>query len=395
MEKRFSLKVMLTLVLVASALAVLLVSLFFFIWGGGGFGEQDDEISRFYEVLDLIDARFIGAYDLEQITDAAIRAAVASLDDQWSYFMTQIEYERFLATAENTYIGIGVTVEVDEELGGIRVLGVFRDSGAYAAGIYVGDVITAVDGESIAGLSLLDVRAVLLRPIGDKVNLTVFRDDGEFHEMAVLFGVVFTDPVSYEMLDGYIGYVRLVNFDSGAADRFIYAVYTLIDQGAVSFIYDVRSNNGGRVDEITRILDFLLPEGDIFVSINRSGIENVISSDEYMIDLPAVVLVNSFSFSGAEFFAAMLSEFEYAYTVGEPTTGKNRLQSTIPLASGGAVVLSTGEYLTRNRVSLFEVGGFTPDFIIELTDEQYSMALEQGPDADIDPQLEKAIYLLT
>ena len=394
-RKVVSFRLMLTLVIIASALTATLVTLFFLFFDEVGLVEQDSDASRFYEVLDLIDSRFIGNYDLDDITDAAIRAAVASLDDQWSYFMTQIEYEAFLETADNTYAGIGVNVEPDDVYGGIRVTGVHRDSGAYTAGIVIGDIITAVDGESIAGFSFADVRAALRRPIGDTAKLTVLRTDGELHILTVLYSIVFIDPVSYEMLDGYIGYVQLRNFDVGSADRFILAVSNLIEQGAVAFVYDVRSNNGGRVNEITKILDFLLPDGDIFVSINRTGVENVTVSDEHTIDLPAVVLVNSNSFSGAEFFAAMLSEFEYAYTVGEPTTGKNRMQSTIALDNGGAVVLSTGEYLTRNRVSLFDTGGFTPDFVIPLTSEEYREALTYGPDVSIDPQLEKAIYLLT
>ncbi|MCL2221693.1 MAG: S41 family peptidase [Oscillospiraceae bacterium] len=395
-RKEVSLKFMLTLVIITSALTATLVILIFIFYGNEyDHDEQSSDTSRFYEVLELIDTRFIGNYDLEQIIDAAIRAAVDSLDDQWSHFMNQAEYEAFLETADNTYAGIGVTVDSDYEIGGMRVTGVHRDSGAYTAGIIIGDVITAIDGESIAGISIADIRLSLRRPIGDTVNLTVFRADGEFHEMTVIYSIVFIDPVSYEMLEGYIGYVQLRNFDVGSADSFIIAVNNLIEQGAVAFIFDVRSNNGGRVNEITQILDFLLPEGDIFISINRTGVENITVSDEYMIDLPAVVLVNSNSFSGAEFFAAMLSEFEYAYTVGEPTTGKNRMQTTIALDNGGAVVLSTGEYLTRNRVSLFDVGGFTPDFIIPLTAEQYRDALTLGPDAGIDPQLEKAIYLLT
>jgi len=392
MEKRFSLTFLLTLVIVSSAFTAAMVILFFHFENESA--EQNEDASRFYEVISLIDSRFIGNFDLNEITDEALRAAVDSLDDQWSHFMTQLEYESFLETADNTYAGIGVNVEPDYEVGGIKVTGVHRDSGAYTAGIVIGDVITAVDGDSIAGLSLAEIRTALRRPIGDTAVLTVFRADGEFHELIVLYSIVFIDPVSYEMLDGYIGYVQLRNFDSGSADRFITAVNNLIAQGAVAFIYDVRSNNGGRVNEITQILDFLLPEGDIFISVNRSGVENVTVSDEYMIDLPAVVLVNSNSFSAAEFFAAMLSEFEYAYTVGEPTTGKSRMQTTIALDTGGALVLSTGEYLTRNRVSLFDAGGFTPDFIIPLTAEEYREALALGPDVSIDPQLEKAIYLL-
>jgi len=396
-EKRVvSVKFTLTLVIISSALTAILLSLYFFVMftGDSEVIEQNDEMSRFYEVLDLVNRRFIGNYDIDELTDIALRAAVDSLD-QWSHYMTAVEYAAFLETADNTYAGIGVEVENDEQIGGIRVVNVHRDSGAYNAGIVVGDVITAVDGESIEGFSFAEIRAALRRPIGDTADLTVFRADGEFHLLTVRYDIVFRDPVSFEMLEGNIGYVQVRNFDERSSERFIYAVNTLIEQGAVAFIYDVRSNPGGRVNEITPILDFLLPEGDIFVAVNRSGVEHITTSDENMIDIPAVVLVNRFSFSGAEFFAAMLSEFDYAYTVGSQTTGKNRMQTTIPLESGGALVLSTGEYLTRNRVSLYDVGGFTPDFIIELTNEEYREALSLGPDPDIDPQLEKAIYLLT
>jgi len=397
-EKRVvSVKFTLTLVIISSALTAILLSLYFFVmFTRDSFEviEQSDEMSRFYEVLDLVNRRFIGDYSLDELTDIALRAAVGSLD-QWSHYMTAVEYAAFLETADNTYAGIGVEVETDEEIGGIRVVNVHRDSGAYNAGIVVGDVITAVDGESIEGFSFAEVRAALRRPIGDNAELTVFRADGEFHLLTVQYDIVFRDPVSFEMLEGNIGYVQIRNFDERSSERFIYAVNTLISQGAVAFVYDVRSNPGGRVNEITPILDFLLPEGDIFVAVNRSGVEHITTSDENLIDIPAVVLVNRFSFSGAEFFAAMLSEFDYAYTVGSQTTGKNRMQTTIPLESGGAIVLSTGEYLTRNRVSLYDVGGFTPDFIIELTDEQYRDALSMGPDPSIDSQLEKAIYLLT
>jgi carboxyl-terminal processing protease len=196
------------------------------------------------------------------------------------------------------------------------------------------------------------------------------------------------------MIEGNIGYVILRNFESGAADGFIAAVNSLIEQGAVAFIYDVRSNPGGKVIEMTPILDFLLPEGEIFISVNRSGVENITTSDAEFIDFPAVVLVNSYSFSGAEYFAAILSEYEYAIIVGEQTTGKSRMQNTIALSGGSAVHISTGEYLTKNRVSLHDTGGFTPDHIIPLSEEEFALFRTGNLNWYDDPQLLMALSLV-
>jgi len=406
MERKYSLKLVLALVFAASALTVLLLSIFI-LWRmspSSASGHNPEIIpwqtssydnDDFTELMDVITSRFIGTFDVDEITVAAMRAAVESLDDDWSFFMTQDEYNEFLATANNRYPGIGVEVLADEETGGIAVVTVHSGFGADLAGIVVGDIITDVDGQSIRGLALSEIRAMLRRPIDDTVLLTVLRADGRYHDLNVIYSIVFVDPVSFDMLDGNIGYVRLKNFEEGAAAGFISAVSELISQGAVAFVYDVRSNGGGRVGEVTMILDFLLPEGEIFISVNRGGDEQITYSDSNFIDLPAVVLVNSFSFSGAEYFAAMLSEYEYAYTVGEQTTGKNRMQTTIELpGSGGAVHLSTGHYLTKNRVSLYDIGGFTPDYLISLSEDDFDLLRRGELDLLLDPQMQMALSLL-
>jgi len=393
MKKRYSLKFVLTLVFIASALSCLILSLMFYRFAIPLLREENEQ-DDFAELIDVINNRFIGSFDIDEVIFNAMRAAVFSLDDDWSYYMSPDEYADFLASSNNRYTGIGVEVSIDEETGGIRVLGVYKDSGADLAGIIIGDIMTAVDGESIIGFDLTGVRAALRRPVGDTALVTVLREDGEYYDLTVLYDIVFTDPISFKMLDNNIGYVMLRNFEAGAGSSFIAAVNTLIDQGAVAFIYDVRSNNGGRVGEMTEILDFLLPEGEIFISVNRSGDEQITRSDADFIDIPAVVLVNSYSYSGAEYFAAMLSEYEYAYTVGEQTTGKNRMQTTIPLSNGGAVHISTGQYLTKNRISLYDTGGFTPDFEISLTDDDLYLFIRGELAADSDLQLQKALSLL-
>jgi len=393
MKKRFSIISMLTLVLIASALTCA-ITWFFMVRQN----HEDDDITaavlEYAALLETIDRVYIGHFDVEEVSAEAMRGAVDALGDRWSYYMTPAEYARFLDRARNRYPGIGVGVDTTVYTEGIKVIFVYKGSAAETAGIIAGDIITGVDGEDIAGTDVNGLRDLLARPIGDTITLRIKREDGTTHELKVVYSYIFIDPVSFELLDGNVGYIRLENFDEGAADRFILAANELIEQGAIAFVYDVRLNGGGRVSEMTKILDYLLPEGEIFVTVDKSGSETITRSGPEMIDLPAVVLVDKNSYSAAEYFAALLSEYDYAQTVGEQTTGKSRMQITLELPGGGALHISSSQYLTKNRVSLHDIGGLTPDHIVTLTDEQAALFAAGELAKEDDTQLQKALLLL-
>jgi len=200
--------------------------------------------------------------------------------------------------------------------------------------------------------------------------------------------------VSYELLDGDIGFLKIANFNEGSAQRFIAAAEDLIGQGAQTFVFDVRGNPGGLVSEVTGMLDYLLPEGEIFIAVDRSGTETITTSDPEYVDLPAVVIVDSLSFSAAEYFAAMLREYSRADIVGEQTTGKSRMQKTVGLPGGGAINISFAQYLTKNRVSLHDVGGVSPDHEVILTDDERLLFFSGRLERDLDPQIQKALSLV-
>jgi len=350
--------------------------------------------SEYEALLRKIDEKFIGELDVDDVSAAAMHAAVGALDDRWSYYMTPQEYEVFLERSNNRYAGIGVGVTADDKTAGMKVMYVYKGSPAETAGIIAGDIIMAVDGRDIGGIGVDEMRGLLARPIDDTVELTVVRSDGTAENLTVVYRYVFIDPVSFELIDDDIGYITLANFDAGAGESFITAVDTLLVLGARGFIFDMRSNNGGRVTEMVKILNYLLPEGEVFITVDKSGQEEIMMSDSEMIDRPAVVLVNAYSFSAAEYFAATLHEYGYAEVVGEQTTGKNRMQVTYELPGGGALHISTSQYLTKNRVSLYDAGGFTPDFQVYLTDEEYAGILIGTLGRDDDPQLQKAVERL-
>jgi len=393
MKKNHPLRLTLTLMLLASALTCLILAFTV----GRRLGLFDGRFSAVWEyasLLEKIEELYIGQYVADEVSTAALHAAVDSLGDRWSFYMSPEEYAGFLDSSSNSYTGIGVGVVIDEATGGVRVSFAYRGSSAEKAGLLAGDIITGIDGNDILGIDLDEMRKRLARPIGESVELAVLRPDGTIVNLKVEYEVVFVDPVSFEMLENSIGYIYIANFEKGAANGFINAVNELMEQGAGSFVFDVRNNGGGRVTEMTRILDYLLPEGEIFVSVDKSGKEDVVKSDSSMTEILAVVITNRYSFSAAEYFAATLREYDYAEIIGEQTTGKSRSQVTVKLPGGGALHISSNQYLTKNRVALFDAGGVTPDYPVSLTDEEFEMLFAGLLPKESDPQLLKALERL-
>ena len=197
-----------------------------------------------------------------------------------------------------------------------------------------------------------------------------------------------------QMLEGNVGLIRIANFDARCAEETLAAIKSLVEQGAESLIFDVRYNPGGYKDELVKVLDYLLPEGKIFHSIDYTGREEITKSDSACLEMPMAVLVNGSSYSAAEFFAAALGEYEWAVVVGEQTSGKSYFQNTIVLSDGSAVGLSMGKYFTPNGVSLAEVGGLTPDVLVTVDADTAAKIYAETLQPEEDPQLQAALQEL-
>ena len=196
------------------------------------------------------------------------------------------------------------------------------------------------------------------------------------------------------MLENELAYIHIRNFEQDAAKDTIAAIEAARDAGAKAIIFDVRYNPGGYKHELVQILDYLLPEGPLFRSVDYTGRESVDESDDDYLDMPMAVLVNYDSYSAAEFFAAALQEYEAAVIVGEQTYGKGRFQTAMTLDDGSAINISIGQYTTPKGVSL--VGkGITPDHVVELTDEEKADLYYNRLEKEKDAQLQKAIEVLT
>lgn len=375
------------------ALCGVLAAFAVIILGFGGF-RGFSRAAKFASVLRIIRTQFVGESDLDAVTDAALANAVASLDDDWSYYMDAESYAEYQDYSANLYQGIGVTIQADEATGGFVIVQLEKDGPAHTAGLEVGDVILAVDGVSVRGGTAEDLRTLIQADYGKQALLTVQRTGGEQEQVPVSCEVIYTDPVSYQVLDGHIGYVAIDNFHDGAGERAIDAVDTLIDQGVDSLVFDVRSDPGGQVSELVALLDHLLPEGDVFIRSDKKGHEVVETSDAECVELPMAVVVNRDSYSAAEFFAAALRDYNWAKIAGEATTGKARSQVTYSLWDGSAVHLSKYSYLTPSRTDLYEAGGLVPDAEAALSEEELTLYQTGWLEPEDDPQVRAAIGLL-
>lgn len=337
--------------------------------------------SKLAELEKLITTRFIGEADTTVMEDAAAEAMVDSLGDRWSYYISAAEYASYTEQMANAYVGIGITIELRDE--GILVTKVNAGGSADEAGILPGDYIIKVNDKTVAGEGLEVTQQEVRGEEGTTVNITVLRDGREV-EFIVERRMVMVDVATCKMLDEEIGYVQIVNFDSRCAEETIACIDKVVAQGAKAIVFDVRFNPGGYKDELCKVLDYLLPEGKLFQSVDYRGVENTDMSDANCLELPFAVLVNEDSYSAAEFFAAALREYEVGFIVGTPTCGKGYFQNTFQLSDGSAVGLSVGKYFTPNGVSLAGVG-LTPEYTVEVDEDTY-LAIYAGtlePEEDI------------
>ena len=380
--KKFLLPVSYLLVIVATVLGTLTVTRYVH--------PQDPSGYKLLELENLLVERFVDGADGAVLQDAAAHAMVEALGDRWSYYIPKEQYQAFMEDKNNSYVGIGVTIQQEEN--GYLVVKVSKDSPAQQAGIRPEDIIIAVNDQSVAELSMDEGKAMVRGPEGTDVKITVLRE-GEEKSFTMTRRTVKTAVATATMLEDQIGLVTIENFNSGCFEETRAAIESLREQGAEKLIFDVRFNGGGYKRDLVELLDYLLPEGVLFRSEYYTGVSSEDRSDAKCLDIPMAVLINDQSISAAEFFAAALWEYEWAVLVGTKTQGKGHFQETYLLSDGSAVGVSTGRYTTPKGVDLEGVG-LTPDVTVEVDEETYFAINAQTIDPMEDPQVLAAINAL-
>ena len=321
------------------------------------------------EAAQAIEENYYREVGEEELGNASLQGMVRELrkrhDDRFTEYFSPESIESFNQQIEGRFSGIGLSVvEVKK---GLRVAQVFPRSPADRAGIEVGDTVVSVEGESIAGQSSAAATRKIKGPEGTEVTVGV-RDGktGKVRELTITRAEVTLPNVSSrtEEVDGRrLGYVRFLSFSEGAHAQLARAVEKVEKEGAEGIVLDLRHNGGGLLEEAVRSASLFLPEGEVVVSTDsRSQGESVHETGDGRISsLPLVVLIGGGTASAAEILAAALADNGDAETVGSRSFGKGVFQEEQPLANGGALKLTVGEYFTPDGVNLAESRGIRPD----------------------------------
>lgn len=334
--------------------------------------------TRLEEVRQILTNDYYTEVDDDTLVTGAIRGMMDSLGDRYTFYYTPEEMAAMTANATGEYKGIGIQVHGDAESGELIVYRVFEKGPAARVGLQAGDVLIKVGGEPVSGETTVSVDEAVrkIQSYGDEeFTLTVLRD-GEQFTVSLRCEDVIMDRVDYELLDGNIGYIQIMDFLGNDVDGFTAAMESFADADLHGLIIDLRDNTGGYLDDVVDIADALLPEGLIVYTEDRYGNRLEERSDAECVKCPVVCLVNSMSASASEVLSGAVQDYGIGAIIGETTFGKGIVQTVIPFEDGAGLQLTTATYYTPNGRCIHNTG-VVPDYeVVDDPETETDEALE-------------------
>lgn len=365
------------------ALAVLLLCVTFFLGGvavdrflldGGGEASADESglnTALLDEARSVIQDNFVdrAAASDEQLQTGALAGMVDILGDTGhSRFLTPQMVEEQANYIAGEFEGIGAYVEMRD--GFVTIVSPIDNSPAQAAGIQPGDVVTAVDGQDVTGMTLQGVVDLILGPAGTEVTLTLFRPETtEELTLTLTRARIELQNVTWTILPGTtIAQIRIAGFSERVGDDLAEAIAAAEAQGATGLILDLRNNPGGLLSEAINVAGRFLPKDSVVVL--RQNADGNVTEEKSDVDepttLPLVVLVNQGSASASEIVSGALQDHQRATLVGETTFGTGTVLNEFDLSDGSAILLATEQWLTPDGRVIWRQG-IVPDETVEFT----------------------------
>ena len=354
-------------------------------------GNDKERYEKLSAMIAMIEGSYIHGYEENELWEDLYRTLAISLGDDYSQYLTAEEYNALVDSADGDFVGIGVHATYDVDTQGIYIFGVIPNSPAEKAGLKRGDVIVKAEGIEATEETYYDVLDAVRGEAGTNVSVTALRGEEKI-DFVITRQAVASENVLYQKLDGNIAYIRILSFaDTRVSEEFVQKIALAQSEKCEKFIFDLRNNSGGYLDEILAVLDILLPEGPMINIVDKKGLTKTHNSDSNCIKGEMAVLCNGNTASAAELFTAALRDYELAEIIGETTFGKGTMQTTRLLSDGSALKLSIAFYNPPSNVSYDKIG-VKPDFEVKLTEywesRYFKMPVEE------DTQLQKAIEVL-
>jgi carboxyl-terminal processing protease len=343
--------------------------------------EKNHQTQVVDEALARIASDYYRPIGKSQLANASISGAVASLDDRFSHYLTPKEFHEF--DSPPSFTGIGVIVAPEHR--GLLIARVFDSSPAKRAGLQAGEVIVAVNGHKLAGLSADAATALIKGPPGTEVVLGIQKPAtghvahpaggsitrSTTRTVRVTRATISEPVVASEMRTVHgvkIGVIALATFSPEAHVEVETALKKLLHEGARGIVFDLRANGGGLVEEARLIASLFIAHGTIVSTRGRTQPSETITATGNPVapTVPMVVLVDHNTASSSEITTAALQDHRRATVVGTHTFGKGVFQEEEPLSNGGALDITVGEYFTPNGRNLGGGGvkqgaGITPE----------------------------------
>ncbi len=321
------------------------------------------KLDQLREVVQYIDENYADDVNVEDLTDAAYNGVFDALD-RWSvFYKTKEEKDAFVNQVTGNYAGIGVTM-IQDASGRCLITDVNTLGPAFERGVKPGMYIVEVDGEDVSGKTLEEISGLVRGEPGTKVLLTT-EISGVRESRNIERRNIKAQTVSFEMLEGNIGYISISQFSGDTWKEFRTAKVTLIAQGMQSLILDLRDNGGGVMGDALAIADMLVPQGKPLVYYEQQGeiFDERISEGAVYQEMPLAVLINGKTASASECLAAAVRDNGTGTLVGDTSFGKGVAQELVTLDNGDSFKLTFCHFLTPKKERIDGVG-IAPDVAV-------------------------------
>ena len=316
-------------------------------------------LELFGDVLGIVEQAYVVPVDNKKLIEAALSGMMTALDPHSNYLPPD-SYSDLRERTEGQYSGVGLTIT--SEGGLVKVISPMDDSPAARAGVQAGDVISSIDGQNAAGLSVSQVSEKLRGEVGASVKVTFLRDGEEPLEVVLVREVIKVQSVTGRV-EGDFGYLRVSTFNENTGRELTETITRLKAEkpGLKGYVLDLRNNGGGLLTAAIDVSDAFLERGEIVSQRGRKP-EQIqrysATPGDLTGGLPVVVLVNYGSASASEIVAGALKDQERATVVGLTSFGKGSVQTVIPLRQGqdGALSITTARYYTPSGASIQKIG---------------------------------------
>ncbi len=307
----------------------------------------------------------------EQLIQGALKGMAESVGDPYTTYLVNDETAQLDETVNGSFGGIGAELKSDQSR--VVISTTMEGSPSQQVGLQADDVITKVDGEDMTGKTISEVVKKVRGEVGTDVVLTIERA-GTSLEVKLTRASIAINTVKAELdkEDATIGHVRITSFAKNTAEELEKAVKDLTNKGAKAFVFDVRYNPGGLLDQAYKVANMFLKDGEPIVQVeDRFGEKKIYkaSSDigKFKITQPYVLLVNEGSASASEILAAALKEGAGVQIVGTKTYGKGTVQSVIDISDKSELKYTNAKWLTPNG-NWIHKEGVTPTKEVNLPD---------------------------